>query len=67
VAYILPAAPREIQVKEGTYVARFSLSEEISIVQQFGALRAVQGQLLAKSISPKEYIDIRLATKVFIQ
>lgn len=65
VAYILPTTPREIQVKEGSYVARFGLSEDANIVQQFGALRAVQGQLTAKNITPKEYIDVRLATKVF--
>jgi hypothetical protein len=67
VAYILPTTPREIQVKEGAYVARFSLSEENNIVQQFGALRAVQGQLATKNSTPKEYIDVRLATKVFIK
>ncbi len=65
VAYILPTTPREIQVKEGAYVARFGLTDEVSVVQQFGALRAVQGQLAVKNITPKEYIDVRLATKVF--
>jgi hypothetical protein len=65
VAYILPTTPREIQVKEGAYVARFGLTDEVSVVQQFGALRAVQGQLALKNITPKEYIDVRLATKVF--
>lgn len=67
VAYILPTAPREIHTKEGSYIAKFSLNEDANIVQQFGALRAVQSQMQAQKTSPKEYIDVRLATKVFIK
>lgn len=67
VAYILPPAPREIHVQEGTYIAKFSLQQDSPIAQQFGALRAVQGQLQQQGRTPTEYIDVRLASKVFIK
>ncbi len=67
VAYILPLAPREIHVQEGAYIAKYSLQQDSSIAQQFGALRAVQSQLQQQGRVPAEYIDIRLASKVFIK
>lgn len=67
VAYVLPIAPREIHTKEGTYIAKFSLNDDANITQQFGALRAVQAQLQAQDKTPQEYIDVRLASKVFIR
>lgn len=67
VAYILPVAPREIHVQEGPYVAKFSLQQDVPIEQQYGALRAVQSQLQQQGRTPLEYIDVRLATKVFIK
>lgn len=67
VAYILPLAPREIHTKEGTYIAKFSLGSDMAITQQYGALRAVQAQLQSQGKTPTEYIDVRLATKVFIK
>ena len=67
VAYILPTTPREIYTKEGAYIAKFSLNDDANIVQQFGALRAVQEQLQASGRVPAEYVDVRLANKVFIK
>lgn len=67
VAYILPSAPREIHVQEGSYLAKFSMQQDSPIEQQFGALRAVQSQLQQQGRTPAEYIDVRLASKVFIK
>ena len=67
VAYILPSAPREIHVQEGAYIAKFSLQLDSPIAQQYGALRAVQSQLQQQNKTPSEYIDVRLASKVFIK
>lgn len=66
-AYQLPQNPREIHVQEGAYIAKYSLQQDSSIAQQFGALRAVQSQLLSQGKTPTEYIDVRLASKVFIK
>ena len=66
-AYILPASPREIHVTESTYIVKFSLQPESNVTQQYGALRAVQTQLQAQSKTPQEYIDVRLASKVFVK
>ena len=67
VAYILPQLPREIHTQEGAYIAKFSIDSGVSMTQQFGALRAVQGQLAVQGKSPLEYIDVRLGDKVFIK
>ena len=44
-----------------------SMQQDAPIVQQYGALRAVQSQLQQQGRTPLEYIDVRLATKVFIK
>jgi hypothetical protein len=67
VAFILPVVPREIYTKEGSYIAKFSMGNDVSVIQQYGALRAVQEQLRESNKIPTEYIDVRLGNKVFIK
>lgn len=67
VAFILPIVPREIYTQEGSYIAKFSIGNDVNVIQQYGALRAVQEQLRDSNKIPAEYIDVRLGNKVFIK
>jgi cell division septal protein FtsQ len=65
-SYILPPQTREILMVEpgrGVYQVRFLFGD--TILQQFGALRATQKKLQEMSQTPSEYIDVRLANKIF--
>jgi hypothetical protein len=64
--YILPTQPREVIMLEpsrGAYQVRFLLGD--TLLQQYGALRATQKKLQELGQAPSEYIDARLATKIF--
>lgn len=71
VTYVLPTVIREIRVEDASYYVKYSLSDEGgSTTQQYGALRAVQDQISKQGIGgkqPTEYIDVRLADKVYIK
>jgi hypothetical protein len=64
----ITVTPREILVNQqgsrGNYTVRFLLDDE-TILQQYGAMRATQNKLKSQNQQPKEYIDVRLAEKVF--
>ncbi len=64
--YILPPQTREIIMVEpsrGVYQVRFLFGD--TILQQYGALRATQKKLLELGEKPSEYVDARLANKIF--
>jgi hypothetical protein len=65
-SYILPAQTREVIMVEpsrGVYQVRFLFGD--TLLQQYGALRATQKKLQELGQVPAEYVDARLATKVF--
>jgi hypothetical protein len=61
----LVIVPHEILVTEPGrgYRIKYLLSEDTKM--QFGALRATQKKMLEMGINPAEYIDVRLADKVY--
>jgi cell division septal protein FtsQ len=64
--YILPTQTREVVMVEpsrGVYQVRFLFGD--TLLQQYGALRAAQKKIQELGQTPSEYIDARLATKVF--
>ena len=65
-SYILPAQPREVIMLEpgrGAYQVRLLFGD--TLLQQYGALRATQKKLQELGQVPSEYVDARLATKIF--
>lgn len=63
----IPIQPNEILLKDsskGNYYVRFSLDPE-TVEQQYGAYLAVINRL--GSSPPTQYIDVRLAEKVFVR
>lgn len=65
-SYILPPQTREILMLEpsrGVYQDRFLFGD--TLLQQYGALRATQKKLQEMGATPSEYIDARLANKIF--
>jgi hypothetical protein len=65
VVFLLSSLPHEIQAREQgkTYTVRFLLNNNIA--GQYGALRATQNQLQKLGQNPTQYIDVRLADKVY--
>jgi hypothetical protein len=64
--YILPTQTREVVMIEpsrGVYQVRFLFGD--TLLQQYGALRATQKKLQELGQVPSEYVDARLATKVY--
>ena len=64
--FTLSVTPHELLAKEsgrGTYAAKYLLNE--SIVTQFGSLRATEKKLSELAQQPSDYIDVRLADKVY--
>lgn len=65
-SYVLPVQTREIIMLEpsrGAYQVRFLFGD--TILQQYGSLRAAQKKLQDLRQVPSEYIDARLANKIF--
>lgn len=64
--FTLSVVPHELLAKEsgrGSYSAKYLLND--TIVTQFGSLRATEKKLQELSQTPAEYIDVRLADKVY--
>lgn len=67
-SYIVPIQPREfimIEPGRGAYQVRFLFGD--TVLDQFGSLRAAQKKLQELGQTPAQYIDVRLANKVFYQ
>jgi hypothetical protein len=64
-SYVLSEIPHELTVQEPGrgYVVKYLLEDDI--LQQFGALRAAEKRLQQTGQTPLEYIDVRIANKVF--
>lgn len=62
---VLPTATREIQVYIAGLPYRIKMSTERAIEDQTGELRQIVGYLNAGGTVPAEYVDIRVANKVF--
>jgi len=62
----LTTIPHELLVKEpgrGSYAAKYLLND--TVVSQYGSLRATEKKLQELGQTPAEYIDVRLADKVY--
>jgi len=64
-SFSLPNNPYEIDVKEvgKSYFVKYSL--DATILTQYGSLRATELELKQLGQTPSQYIDVRLANKVF--
>lgn len=62
---ILPTAPNELRLSPAAadYFVKFDITRDPRI--QAGALFAVQDSLSAQSVTPTEYIDVRVAEKAY--
>lgn len=64
-SYVLPAAPHELHVslKDKDYLIKFDLTGEGSL--QAGAFKALHKHLAEESITPRQYVDVRVPGRAF--